>query len=116
MPQQHDGLRRFMVSLHKEHRVDAVGREPRVIGLAQDGADINQLLLPGPIADVTEIGRIDVDGLDPTGASRPACGTRAEPTRTGTNIGNYGPGVYPQQVHDPIDLELLIPLGILKNR
>jgi hypothetical protein len=39
-----------------------------------------------------------------------------EPTRTGTDIGNCRPGVYPQQVHDLVDLELLIPLEILKNR
>ena len=61
MPQQQDGLRHFMVGLHKEHRVDAVGREQRVIALAQNGTDVWQLLLLGAITDVMEIGRINVD-------------------------------------------------------
>jgi hypothetical protein len=73
MPQQQDGLRHFMVGLHKEHRVDAVGREQRVIALAQNGTDVWQLLLLGAITDVMEIGRINVDGIDPAGASDPAC-------------------------------------------
>ena len=116
VPQQQDGPRHFMVGLHKEHCIDAVGRKQRVIALAQDGSDIRQLLPLGAIANVLEIGRIDVDGLDPAGASYPACGTHAEPTRAGTDVGNCGPHVYPQQVHDLVELQLLISFGILENR
>jgi hypothetical protein len=116
MPQQQDGLRHFMVGLHKEHRVEAVGREQRIIALAQNGTDIWQLLLLDAITDVMEIGRIDVDGIDPARASDPACGTHAEPARTGTDVGNCRPGVYPQQVHDPVDLQLLVSFWVLKNR
>ena len=63
-----------------------------------------------------EIGRIDVDGVDTVGTSDPACGTHAEPPRSGTDIGNRGLGVNPQQVHYPVDLQLLISFGALEDR
>jgi hypothetical protein len=47
-----------MVAFNEKDRVDAVGREQRVIAVAQDGADIGQVLLLDTIADVTEIGRV----------------------------------------------------------
>jgi hypothetical protein len=105
-----------MVGLHEEHRIDTVRREQRVITFAQDGAEIWQLFLLGAIADVMQIGRIDVDGIDPASASHPACRPYAEPTRTGTDVGNRRPGVYPQQVHDLVDLQLVISFWVLKNR
>jgi hypothetical protein len=38
-----------------------------------------------------QIGRIDVDGIDPASASHPACRPYAEPTRTGNDVGNRRP-------------------------
>ena len=51
VPQQYDGLRHFMVGFHEEHCVEAVGRQQRVIALAQM-MRILGVLLSGAIADV----------------------------------------------------------------
>ncbi len=59
-----DGMRDLVVDLEEQDRVDGVGGEFGVIGCAQDGADVGQLLGDGALVDVVDGPGVDVLGDD----------------------------------------------------
>src|SRR5258708_24414201 len=103
----------LVVGLEQQHGVDAVGRDLRIVGLAEYRFYVVELLFFRAPVNVLNCFRVDVHSIYCARGRDAASGAHREPTRSGTDVGNALSPRNAKHIHDAADLQTLIsPRGI----
>src|SRR5258708_39124237 len=103
----------LVVGVEEQPGVDAVGRDLRIVGLAEYRFYVVELLFFRAPVNVLNCFRVDVHSIYCARGRDAASGALREPTRSGTDVGNALSARNAKHFHDAVDLQALIaPHGI----
>jgi hypothetical protein len=101
----------LVVDLEHEGGIEGVGREVGVVGCAENGLDVGEVLALGALADGGNGFGVDVFGDDFAPAMGAAGdtfgGADGEPAAACAEVGHDGAGLEIEEIHDAVDLEFV---------
>jgi len=113
--QNERGMGDLVVDLQHQGCVEGIRRKFGIIGCAQQGHDVAEVLSLGALLNVGDGFRVDLFGDDASVGGDAASGADTEPTAPGADVGNGAAGFDVQQIHDAVDLEALVAARLFEN-
>src|ERR1700678_4313934 len=105
----------FVVGLEQQHRVNAVGWELRIVGIAEDRLDVLELFFFRALLNIIDCFPVDVHSIDRARSGDAARSAHCEPARSGTDVGYVFTGLNAKHIHDAVDLEALFAPWSIEN-
>jgi hypothetical protein len=113
--EQSDRLRYFVIGLQEQHSVNTSLWKKRIVLLTENRPNVCKGLTFGPLLDMFQIITIDLNSVNETIIAYATRSSHRKPTRACSNIRNSGSFSNAEEIHDAVDLKLLLPFRIFKH-
>ena len=108
-------MRHLVIGLQQENTIDRIVRELRIIGAAENGINVVDLVPIDATINVRDGLGINVHGINQAAISDAFRGAHREPSGAGPDIRDMGSRDNPEDVHHFLDLQFLVPAVAFEN-
>jgi len=86
-----------------------------VVGFGENGNDLREIFLAGPLGEVADERRLDVHRVDLPGRAHGSSEANREVPGSRPEVGHHGPLLHPQELDDLLGLLPGVALGIVED-